>query len=338
VDLLVSSLLDQEAVERDPRLQSMTSAQMSDREAETGSANQVTISDKEPMKNTKVDIKALLKRYAPQGKSKAIRLSKALDDLIRGSKAARAASIETLIKMGREAEPILVVLVKATDLQIVEAALAGLSGINSPKLIDSICEVFSSEDADFRLVALRAAQQLGDDQVRYFFEQALRDPSAKIRRRVLSYLSWCDGSWALAEVHRLCDDPDLEVKWAALEVLMSLKPIEAYERLELELPTFDPTTRRRAVRLIEQHRIPLPKELETPMRPEPDATALEAESTEPSEESFPAFILQTDEVPSPDRAGSSTLKTLQSARKRLKNMRSGADIEEAQTANEKMAV
>jgi hypothetical protein len=311
---------------------------MSDREAETESAKSCTIAGKTLMKHTKVDIKALLKLYTPKGKSKAIRLSKALDDLLRGSEAARAASVNRLIAMGREVEPILVELARVTDPRIVESALAALRGINSPKLIDSVYEAFTSEDPDFRLVALRAAQQLSDEDARFFLDQALRDPSAKVRRRVLSYLSWCDGSWALAEVHRLCDDPDPEVKWAALEVLMSLKPIEAYERLELELPTFDPSTRRRAVRLIEQHRIPLPKELKTPIGPEPDTAAPEAESIEPSEEAFLAFSPQIQEGLNPDRATSSTLKTLQSARKRLKHLRSGTDIEEEQTANEKKAV
>ena len=51
---------------------------------------------------------------------------------------------------------------------------------------------------------------------------------------------------------RLCDDPQPDVKWAAVEALVALRPSDAYEHLKLMLPSLAPTYQRRAAALLAQ--------------------------------------------------------------------------------------
>jgi len=71
-----------------------------------------------------------------------------------------------------------------------------------------------------------------------------------VRRRAISYVSWHDSSWAVAEIMRLCDDQQPDVKWAAVEALVAMRPSDAYDHLELMMPSLAPAYQRRAAALL----------------------------------------------------------------------------------------
>jgi hypothetical protein len=201
-----------------------------------------------------LDIEPLLKKHAPEDKVKAIMLRKALDDLLNGSEGAGKSALETLVGQGQVAGPLLVACSREGSAQVVETALEGLRQIDWPCHVDSISGVLESSDTELRIIALRAAGRLTDERKRPLLERGLRDPVARVRRRALSYLSWHDSSWAIAEIMRLCDDQEPDVKWAAVEALMTLRPSEAYDHLELMMPSLDPVHQRRAAALVAQRK------------------------------------------------------------------------------------
>jgi len=45
------------------------------------------------------------------------------------------------------------------------------------------------------------------------------------------------------------------VKWAAVEALMTLRPSEAYDHLELMMPSLDPVHKRRAAALLAERKV-----------------------------------------------------------------------------------
>ncbi len=210
--------------------------------------------DQEEPEYRPLDLEAFLKQRYPRDRVQAIRLRKTLDDLLLGSEAARQSALKNLVGLRQVAEPFMVSSLQTASPQVAEIAIAGLSQIGSQRLIGCISDVHASSDPELRMVALRAAQRLADDEARPFLERGLRDPDAKVKRRTLSYLSWHDSPWALAEIKRLCNDPESEVKWAALEALLTVRPSEAYYNLELMMPSLDPAYRRRAITLLEQRK------------------------------------------------------------------------------------
>ncbi|MFC1596765.1 HEAT repeat domain-containing protein [Planctomycetota bacterium] len=202
-----------------------------------------------------LDVDALLKGHAPQDRVKAITLRKALDDLLNGSNGARRSALETLVDQGQAAGPLLAACSRGDSSQVVETALEGLRQIDWPCLFNSISRVLESSDSELRIIALRAAGRMTDKRKRPLLERGLRDASARVRRRSLSYLSWDDSSWAIAEIMRLCDDQQPDVRWAAVEALMTLRPSEAYNHLELMMPSLDPVHKRRAAALLAERKV-----------------------------------------------------------------------------------
>jgi len=238
-----------------------------------------------------LDVDELLREHAPADRVTAIVLHKALDDLLHGSEVARRSALETLVGQGQVAGPLLVACSRESSSQVVEAALEGLRQIDWPCLVSSICDVLASSDTELRIIALRAAGRLADERKRPLLERGLRDPDARVRRRAISYLSWHDSSWAVAEIMRLCDDRQPEVKWAAVEALMTLRPSEAYNHLKLMIPSLDPVHQRRAAALLAKRenatkkrpkartsKVPHPQEPPVPSVPE------EAEQAAPEED------------------------------------------------------
>lgn len=201
-----------------------------------------------------LDLEAFLKQHSPQDKGEALRLRKILSDLLLGSEAARWSALQSLVGLRQVAEPFMVASLQAASPEVAEIALAGLSQIGSQRLIGCISDVHTSPDSELRIVALRAAQRLTDEEARPFLARGLRDPNAKVKRRALSYLSWHDSPWALAEIRRLCNDPDPEVKWAALEALLTVRPSETYANLKMMMPTLDPAYQSRALTMLEQQK------------------------------------------------------------------------------------
>jgi len=155
--------------------------------------------EQEGLRYAPLDLEALLKQHFPRDRVEAIKLRKALDDLLHGPEPACLSALKTLVGLGQVAEPFLVASLQVASPQAAEIALEGLSRIDSQRLTGCISDVLASSAPELRIVALRAAQRLRDDEARPFLEQGLRDPSARVKRRVLSYLSWHDSSWALAE-------------------------------------------------------------------------------------------------------------------------------------------
>jgi hypothetical protein len=199
-----------------------------------------------------LDVEALLEEHPPQDRVKAIVLRKALDDLLHGSDAAHKNALETLVGQGEVAGPLLVACLREDSPEVVESAFEGLRQIGWDCPASSISEVLGSSNFELRIIALRAARRLTDEQQRPLLERGLRDPNARVRRRAISCASWHDSPWAVAEIMRLCDDPQPDVKWAAVEALVALRPSDAYEHLKLMLPSLAPTYQRRAAALLAQ--------------------------------------------------------------------------------------
>jgi len=206
-----------------------------------------------------LDMEALLREHSPKDKVKAIMLRKALDDLLHGSKGARNGALETLVELGPNSGPILVACSQEASPEVVEIALDGLRQLNWHCLVTSISAVLKSSDIELRIIALRAAGRLTDDRRRPLLEKGLRDPIARVRRRAISYVSWHDSAWAVSQLMRLCDDKEADVKWAAVEALMALRPAEACVHLKLMKPSLDPNYQRRATALLAQQEKPVNK-------------------------------------------------------------------------------
>ncbi len=197
-----------------------------------------------------LDAEALLEEHSPRDRVTAIVLRKALDVLLRGSEAARKSALETLVGQGEVAGPLLVACLREDSPEVVESAFEGLRQIGWDCPASSLSDVLGSSNAELRIVALRAARRLTDEQQRPLLERGLRDPNARVRRRAISYVAWHDSSWAVAEIMRLCDDPQPEVRWAAVEALVALRPAQAYEHLKLMMPSLTPTYQHRAAALL----------------------------------------------------------------------------------------
>lgn len=200
----------------------------------------------------KVDVDALLKQHPVPDRIQALQVREAFDHLLHGSELAGRSALATLVSLGKTAEPFLLAVLADSSTQVTQIALEGLVGIRSDHLLEVIADLLKSENVELRMAALRATNGQPQEQIRPLLLQGLRDPSPLLRRRVLSYLAWCDASWARLEILDRCDDSDVTVRWAAVEALMSSDPTMAYEKLELMLPTLDPARRRRAVSLLEQ--------------------------------------------------------------------------------------
>ena len=201
-----------------------------------------------------ISIQTLLNERAPRDKVKAIVLRKALDDLLHGSEGARKSALETLVGLGRDAGTLLDACSREDSPKVVELALEGLRQLGWHCLVSSTSAVLDSSDADLRIIALRAAGRLPDERRRTLLERGLRDSVARVRRRAISYVSWHESSWAVSEIMRLCDDKEADVKWAAVEALMALRPSEACDHLQLMMPSLDPIYRRRAAALLAQQK------------------------------------------------------------------------------------
>ena len=202
--------------------------------------------------NEEVSVEALLRQYPPADRIQALQVKEAYDDLLHGSELASRCALTTFVNLGKTAEPYLLAALAGTSAPVTKIALEGLVGIRSERLSAIINHLMKSDDVELRMAAMRATNGQPEEQIRPLLLEGLHDPSPLVRRRVLSYLAWCDASWARVEILDRCGDPDATVRWAAVEALMSSDPAMAYEKLELMLPTLDPVRRRRAVSLLEQ--------------------------------------------------------------------------------------
>jgi len=204
-----------------------------------------------------LDLDALLEGRSPRDAGQAAELRKAMDDLLLGSEEAGESALKPLVGLGQVAEPLLVACLPTDSPRVAKLALEGLSRIGSQRLVDCISDVLESSDPELRSVAIRAAVGLRDERQRQsFLERGLRDPSAKVRRRSLSYLSWHDSYWAKTEAMRLCSDKTPDVQWAAVETLMALRRSEAHSILQLVKPSLDPVNQRRATILLQRQKDP----------------------------------------------------------------------------------
>lgn len=202
-----------------------------------------------------LDLAALLQGRSPRDAGQAVVLRKALDDLLLGSEEAGMRALKPLVGLGQAAEPLLLACLPTDSPRVAKLALEGLSRIGSQRLIDCISDVLESSDPELRLVAIRAAVGLRyARQQQSFLERGLRDPDAKVRLLSISYLSWHDSYWAMAEAMRLCNDKSPDVQWAAVETLTALRQSEANSILQLVKPSLQPANQRRAAILLGQRK------------------------------------------------------------------------------------
>ena len=203
-----------------------------------------------------VDVETLLKQHPHLDQVDVLRLSIAMDELVNGAHLARRNAQKSLVAFGRVAELFLIASCKSATPEVAEIALEGLAQIGSERFIECTSQLLQAHNVEMRLAAVRTAQKLTDDDVRPLFAVASRDPSAKVRRRMVTYLSWRDASWALAELRRLCNDPDPVVKWAALESLACSRPAAARELLKRTTSPQEEAYRRRVLLLLERQESP----------------------------------------------------------------------------------
>ncbi len=202
----------------------------------------------------KIDIDGLIEQYPLSDRVQTIRLRSAIDNLLHSSDLVRLNALKNLVNLGQSTEPFLVAVCRAASSQVVEIALEGLYQIDSSQLHDCIMYIFASQDYELRLVALRAAQRLNDDQARPLLLKGVQDPVVEVRRRTLTYLSWRDSSWAVAAIRDHFNDSEPSVQWAAVEALIAVNPKEAYESVELMMPSLGSVYKRQAGALL-QHQM-----------------------------------------------------------------------------------
>jgi HEAT repeat protein len=143
--------------------------------------------------------------------------------------------------------------VQTAAMEALTLCLDGLAKVETSELIGALKGLSQDVNAKVRQIAIRAAQRLRDDEARPFLVAATGDPVPAVRRRVISYLSWRQSSWATAELRRLCDDDEAEIRWAALEALATAQPSEAKEILGRIPEGQDRLFRLRVVNLLKQH-------------------------------------------------------------------------------------
>ena len=114
--------------------------------------------------------------------------------------------------------------------------------IESDQFIHHINQLLASQDPGRRMRALRAVQR---------YLKARPSPDQEGHESNPSPRDW---SWATAEFCGLCYDDDSELRFAALEVLMLLNPVEGCAMIRMMIDTLDPFQRRRAMILLAQDR------------------------------------------------------------------------------------
>ena len=171
-----------------------------------------------------------LKNEDYDDRSQAHRLYAAAEGLVHGIYSTRERAQKSLVDMGLKSEPFLVAALKGTKPAVAECALECLRRIGSEMTLESIADMLASDDEGLRLVALRTAQRLEKDEARPFLIAGAKDPSPRVRHRVISYLSWREDSWADTLLHQLSEDTNVTVRMTALETLAEDKSREGTQK------------------------------------------------------------------------------------------------------------
>jgi len=112
--------------------------------------------------------------------------------------------------------------------------------IESDLFIHHINQLLASQNPGRRMRALRAVQR---------YLKARPCPNQEGHGSNPCSRDW---AWATSEFCGLCYDDDAELRFAALEVLMLLNPVEGCAMIRMMMDTLDPFQRRRAMILLAQ--------------------------------------------------------------------------------------
>ena len=201
-------------------------------------------------------IEELLQSRPSENRLETVKLRAAVERLCHGSEAERADAIRVLLSLGARGSSLLVAALETLPLPSATQALEGLARTQPAGLASCLADLLGAQNPELRLLAVRWADRLDDEQAKPLLKRALADAHPELRRRALTYVGWRRSLWAQTDVLVLCRDPDPEVEWAALETLAVLNPAVAREMVQTRLPRLDPIKLRRAVFLLERKDLP----------------------------------------------------------------------------------
>lgn len=167
-----------------------------------------------------LDADGWLSILKPEDPVKAASLRISIDDWLRGATDARREALALLAPLGLRAERLILALLRGGSPEETELVLEGLKRIESDKFSSCIEQLLRVGDPEVRIVALRAAQQMGDRIARPLLSRGAEDPDPRVRRRMIPWLAWRQSPWAIERIWELGDDANPAVKWAALDVLV----------------------------------------------------------------------------------------------------------------------
>jgi hypothetical protein len=145
------------------------------------------------------------------------------------------------------AEAVFLAALQRRSTRLAELALDGLVRLNSTRLVAALKDLFSSDVRELRLVALRVANRLKEDEAAPLFSIAARDAAPEVRRRLVAYLSWRGTPFVVQELLGLSADANAQVKWAAIGVLARLDSKAALEMVGRIPPTDEDRSYRRRI-------------------------------------------------------------------------------------------
>lgn len=201
-----------------------------------------------------ISVHTLMRRYPAKNKVESIRLRAAVDDLLNGSEQAKSRALGVLASRGAAAAPFLVAALTTASNPVAREAIEWLVEVlDTDQLPTLLVDLLSARNVELRLLALPGIPRVQPAQAKALLMKASRDRAAIVRRRTISFLSWQQSSWGMAEIRRLCDDIDLGVKMAALEALMKVRPSEARLMAQKVADTARSTQRRLALALLDRY-------------------------------------------------------------------------------------
>jgi hypothetical protein len=182
-------------------------------------------------RTTGFDIQQWLADQSERDPIKGVALRIALDDWNHGSGDARKTAVEVLASVA-PAESLFVELLVGADASQTEDALRGLALLGSERLFSCLRTTAQSPEPEVRIAALRAVQRMDSDEAIKILARAAKDPSPRVRRRVVNWLCWRNDAWVQDLVWDMCHDDDPTVRWAALRVMLQRNATDVIWRVE----------------------------------------------------------------------------------------------------------
>jgi HEAT repeat protein len=180
-----------------------------------------------------MDVHAVLRESRDLDRIKKVRTRAALDDLLRGSQATRAGALEAFRDLGPAVAPVLLASLgkvpREAGAELVKCLVETMDSAQLPSLLAHLLE---NGDLQQRMIALAAVRRVKPASGRALLAKACQDPSAVIRRRVITCLSWYRTPWAIGLIKELAYDEDAGVRSAASEISALVSRIGNTNRIE----------------------------------------------------------------------------------------------------------